>query len=240
MNDEAQRSVFALPADRIPFFLGASARLGGLFVRCFTRVTVTGLEHVPTAGPLIVAANHSSNADGGFLIAWVTPALGRPVHWMGKAEALEWPLAGWFMKQNGVFGVRRGAADTEAFRLAKSVLDEGRVLGAFPEGTRSPTGALQQAKEGVTLLALRTGAPILPVGIADSDRFWPKGQLLWGFGGRVTVTVGEPFTLVRGPGPDGRKESLNQVTARLMGHIAALLPERQRGVYGTEGRSSEE
>ena len=95
---------------------------------------------------------------------------------MAKAEALEWPVAGWFMRQNGAFGIRRGAADTEAFRLAKSVLDDGRVLGTFPEGTRSPTGALQEAKDGVTLLALRTGAPILPVGVAGTDRFWPRGR----------------------------------------------------------------
>jgi len=192
---------------------------------------VTGLEHVPTSGPLIVAANHSSNADGGFLLAWLTPVIGRPILWMGKAEALDWPVAGWFLRNIAVFGVRREAADTEAFKLAKSVLDSGRVLGGFPEGTRSPTGALQTAKEGVTLLALRTGAPILPVGIADSDRFWPKGPFLWGFGGRVTVRVGEPFTLARGRGPDGRRESLDAVTTRLMGRIAALLPDRQRGVY---------
>ncbi len=150
-------------------------RLGRGLVLSFTRVTVSGLEHVPTTGPLILAANHMSNVDGGLLIAWVTPALGRPVHWMGKAEALDWPVAGWLLKQLGVFGVRRGTADTEAFRLAKAVLDDGRVLGAFPEGTRSPDGAMQRGKEGVTLLALRTGAPILPIGIADSGPVLAEG-----------------------------------------------------------------
>jgi 1-acyl-sn-glycerol-3-phosphate acyltransferase len=187
---------------------------------------------VPSSGPLILSANHISNADPPFMASWLTPTLGRPIHWMAKAEALEWPLAGWFMRQNGAFGIRRGAADTEAFRLARRVLDEGRVLGAFPEGTRSPTGTLQRAKDGVTLLALRTGAPVLPVGVIGTDRFWPRGQKLWGVGGRIMLRVGEPFVLERGQRADGDRESLEDVTTRLMLRIAALLPERQRGVYG--------
>ncbi len=225
-------AAFALPADRLPFVIRATDAFGRTFIQCFTRVTVEGLEHVPSAGPLIIAGNHISNADPPAIASWLTPALGRPIHWMAKAEALEWPLAGWFMRQNGAFGIRRGAADTEAFRLAKRVLDEGRVLGAFPEGTRSPTGALQQAKDGVSLLALRTGAPILPVGVAGTDRFWPRGQKLWGVGGRITLRVGEPFVLERGRRPDGTRESMEDVTTRLMLRIAALLPERHRGVYG--------
>ncbi len=227
-----EAAVFAIPADHLPAVMRASDAFGRSFIQCFTRVQVDGLEHVPADGPLIISANHISNADPPFMAAWLTPALGRPIHWMAKAEALEWPLAGWFMRQNGAFGIRRGAADTEAFRLAKSVLDDGRVLGAFPEGTRSPTGALQQAKDGVTLLALRTGAPILPVGVIGTDRFWPRGRKVWRVGGRIALNIGEPFVLERGVGPDGRKESLDDVTLRLMLRIAGLLPERHRGVYG--------
>jgi 1-acyl-sn-glycerol-3-phosphate acyltransferase len=227
-----EAAAFALPADHLPIVIRATDAFGRGFFQCFTRVRVEGLENVPTAGPLILAANHMSNADPPFIASWLTPALGRPIHWMAKAEALDWPAAGWFMRQNGAFGIRRGAADTEAFRLAKSVLDDGRVLGGFPEGTRSPTGALQQAKDGVTLLALRTGAHILPVGVAGTDRFWPRGRTLWGIGGRISLRVGEPFELERRVGPDGGKESLDEVTTRLMLRIAELLPERHRGVYG--------
>ena len=225
-------SAFALPAARRPWFLRASELVGRTLIRVSTRVTVEGLEHVPTDGPLILAANHISNADPPLVACWLTPALDRPVHWMAKAEALEWPVAGWFMRQNGAFGIHRGAADTEAFRLARSVLDDGRVLGTFPEGTRSPMGALQVAKDGVTLLALRTGAPILPIGVAGTDRFWPRGRTLWRIGGRISLRVGEPFVLERETGPDGRRESLEDVTTRLMVRIAELLPERHRGVYG--------
>jgi 1-acyl-sn-glycerol-3-phosphate acyltransferase len=227
-----EAAAFDLPSDRLPTFIRVADAVGRAFIQCMTRVDVEGLERVPPDGPLIVSGNHSSNADPPFLAAWLTPALGRPIHWMAKAEALSWPVAGWFMRQNGAFGIRRGAADMEAFRLARSVLDDGRVLGAFPEGTRSPDGALQRAKDGVTLLALRTGAPILPVGIVGADRFWPRGRLLWRVGGRIGLRIGEPFVLERGQRPDGSRESLDDVTTRLMLRIAALLPERQRGVYG--------
>jgi 1-acyl-sn-glycerol-3-phosphate acyltransferase len=228
----SEASAFSLPADRLPPFIRASQLVARTLFRCSTRVTVRGLEHVPTSGALILATNHISNGDPPLVSGWLTPALGRPVHWMAKAEALEWPLAGWFMRQNGAFGIQRGAADTEAFRLARAVLEDGRVLGTFPEGTRSPTGALQQAKDGVTLLALRSGAPILPIGVAGTDRFWPRDARIWRIGGRVSMRIGEPFLLERGIGPDGTKESLEDVTTRLMLHIAELLPERHRGFYG--------
>jgi 1-acyl-sn-glycerol-3-phosphate acyltransferase len=231
-RSESEESAFSLPADRLPLFIRASQLAARTIFRCSTRVSVLGLEHVPTSGALILATNHISNGDPPFVSGWLTPALGRPVHWMAKAEALDWPLAGWFLRQNGAFGIRRGAADMEAFRLARAVLEDGRVLGTFPEGTRSPTGALQQAKDGVTLLALRSGAPILPIGVADTDRFWPRGRKIWRIGGRVSMRIGEPFVLERGVGPDGTKESLEDVTTRLMLHIAELLPERHRGVYG--------
>jgi 1-acyl-sn-glycerol-3-phosphate acyltransferase len=230
-RSDQEASAFALPADRLPLVIRASDAVGRIIFHCSTRVSVTGLEQVPTSGPLILAGNHQSNADAPLVAAWLTPALGRPVHWMAKAEALEWPLAGWFMRQNGAFGIHRGAADTEAFRLARSVLDDGRVLGTFPEGTRSSSGALQRAKDGVTLLALRTGAPILPVGVIGTDQFWPRDRKVWRIGGRIALRVGQPFVLERGVGPDGRKESLDEVTTRLMLRIAELVPERHRGYY---------
>jgi 1-acyl-sn-glycerol-3-phosphate acyltransferase len=211
-------------------FMRGSLGFGRTVFRCFTRVDMAGLDGLPTTGPLIIASNHLSNADPPLIACWLTPALGRAVHWMAKQEALEWPIAGPFLKGNGAFGIRRGAADTEAFRLAKRVLEEGRVLGTFPEGTRSPTGRLQQGKEGVTLLAIRTGAPILPVAVWGTDRFWPRGRKVWRVGGRVHLRVGEPFTLERRT-VDGKREDLEAVTARLMVRIAELLPEQYRGHY---------
>ncbi|MGA3029887.1 MAG: lysophospholipid acyltransferase family protein [Candidatus Limnocylindrales bacterium] len=210
-----------------PRFSGAVLRLAAA---CTTRVTVEGLENIPESGPVLVICNHCSNADGMLLIAFVVPVMGRPMGWLGKEEALRWPLVGWAMKQNGVFGVRRGAGDLEAFRLARVVLDEGRVLAIFPEGTRSPSGALQVAKEGATVLAVRSGAPILPIAFVGSHKFWPKGKLLPRPGRRMIVRVGETFTLTMPTGTD-RRESLRLATIELMRHVAKLLPPEQQGVY---------
>jgi 1-acyl-sn-glycerol-3-phosphate acyltransferase len=235
-----EAAAFALPPDRLPLFIRACEAFGRAFIQCFTRVEVEGLENVPRQGRLIIAANHLSNADPPLMACWLTPALGRPIHWMAKDEALGWPVAGWVMRQNGAFGVRRGGTDMAAFRLAQRVLEEDRVLGVYPEGTRSPTGALVKAKEGVTLLALRTGAPVLPVGVAGTDRIWPRDSWIWRFGGPISMRVGVPFHLERGSGPDGERESLEEVTDRLMARIAELLPERHRGVYAhlVAGRES--
>jgi 1-acyl-sn-glycerol-3-phosphate acyltransferase len=117
--------------------------------------------------------------------------------------------------------------------MAKGVLDDGGILTIFPEGTRSPTGALQEVKEGATVLAIRSAAPILPIAIVGSQRFWPKGKLLFRPGRRMTVRVGEPFTLTMPKGAD-RHESLRAATAQMMRHVALLLPEEQRGVYSDE------
>jgi 1-acyl-sn-glycerol-3-phosphate acyltransferase len=214
----------------LPFFPRVNGAILRIVAACLARVRVEGLENIPTEGPLLVICNHASNADGGLLIAYVVPRMGRPMRWLGKEEALRWPLFGWWMRQNGVFGVRRGAGDLEAFRLAKSVLDEGGVLTIFPEGTRSPDGTLGPAKEGATVLAVRSGAPILPIAIIGSQRFWPRGKLLPRPRRRMTVRVGETFTLTIPKGGD-RHESLRLATVELMRHLAELLPEEQRGVY---------
>jgi 1-acyl-sn-glycerol-3-phosphate acyltransferase len=221
----------ALP-DRRSAFIRATDFVGRMIVRGFTRVHVEGLEHARgTTGPLLVAVNHVSNSDGALVASWLTPALDRRLYLLGKQEALDWPLVGLFLRLNSVLGVRRGAADLEAFRAAKRVLDEGHVLGVFPEGTRSPTAALQQAKDGLAILALRTGAPILPVGLADTDHLWPRGKRPQ-FGGSVTMRVGEVFTLEGATSGLDRRHAQAAATQEIMRRIAALVPPRQRGVYG--------
>jgi 1-acyl-sn-glycerol-3-phosphate acyltransferase len=203
-----------------------------------TRVNVEGIEKVPRTGPLLIICNHCSSADGLLLMGYVTPRIGRPMRWLGKAEAMRWPVFGWMMRQNGIFGVRRGAGDLEAFRAAKGVLDAGDVLAIFPEGTRSPTGALQAAKEGATVLAVRSGAPIAPIAVIGTHRFWRKGNFFPRPFRRMAVRIGDPFTLKMPDIPD-RKEAMRQTTVELMRHIAELLPPEQRGVYAEAVEASE-
>ena len=122
----------------------------------------------------------------------------------------------------------------EAFRLAIRILEAGHVLLIFPEGTRSPTGALQEAKDGLATLALRTGATIVPIGVNNSDAVWAKGRKLPSpFPRRtLTVRVGEPFTTesLVPPGTERRAAKALATTA-IMGRIAALLEPRHRGAY---------
>ena len=158
----------------------------------------------------------------------------RRIHWLGKKELFDWPGFGWLAARGGVHPVDRGAADIEAFRLATRILESGYVLLIFPEGTRSPDGQLQEAKDGLAMLALRTGAAIVPVGINGSDRVWPKGRKVPLPIPRRTVTVhvGTPFRLADVvPAGADRKAAKAIATTAIMGRIAALLEPRQRGVY---------
>jgi 1-acyl-sn-glycerol-3-phosphate acyltransferase len=217
--------------DRPSLFVRATDVVGRTIIRSLTRVRVEGLEHARgLSGPVIVAVNHLSNADGPLLTSWLRPAIGRQLYLLGKQEALDWPVAGLFLRLNGVIGIDRGAADLEAFRAAKAVLDAGHVLVIFPEGTRSPGGGLQQAKDGLTILALRTGATILPVGIANTDRFWPRGGRP-GHGGWVGLRVGPPFRLGDVTKGLARRDAQAAATTEVMGRIAGLLPPRHRGYY---------
>jgi 1-acyl-sn-glycerol-3-phosphate acyltransferase len=202
--------------------------------RSITRVRVEGaIDEIPREGPVILAANHISNGDAVIIGAWLTKKLGRRIHWLGKREMFEWPVVGWIARNGGVHPVDRGGADIDAFRTAERVLDEGHVLMIFPEGTRSPTGELQKPKDGLAMLALRTGAPIVPIGIANTDRVWPKGRLLPRPGGHATMRVGRSFRVADElPAGIDRKRAKALATDLIMRRIAAELPERHRGAYG--------
>ena len=205
--------------------------------RSFTRVRIEGaLDEIPSSGPVILAANHISNADPVILGAWLTKSLGRRIHWLGKKELFEWPVIGWVARNGGIHPVDRAAADVDAIRTAQRVHVEGQVLMIFPEGTRSPTGELQPPKDGLAMLALRTDAPIVPIGISNTDRVWPKGQLLPRPGGHATMRIGRPFRL-SDELPEGldRKSAKKAATELIMRRIAAQLDPRHRGPYGSDG-----
>jgi cytidylate kinase len=235
---EAERSTAAdAPApfeSRIAWWMMLLARVVRVVLSAFVRLRVEGdLAAIPRTGPVILAVNHASNADPVVLGAVLTLRLGRRMHWLAKKEIFDWPIVGWMARNGGIHPVDRSTADVEAFRTARRILDEGQVLFVFPEGTRSPDGRLQRSKDGVAMLALRTGALIVPIGIAGSDKVWPKGSKLPRPGGRVTVTVGKPFLLTdEVPAGLRGREAKSAATTGLMRRIAALLPARQRGVYG--------
>jgi 1-acyl-sn-glycerol-3-phosphate acyltransferase len=211
--------------------LGLAARIG---TRIFTHVRFEGsIEDIPKHGPVILAANHASNVDGVLLAGWVLPHLSRQVQWLGKREMFDVPVMAQVIRAYGVHPVERSGADIEAFRIAEGILEAGHVLLLFPEGTRSRDGALQTPRDGLALLALRTGATIVPIGLSNTNRLWPRGKKprFWR-SGHVTVRVGKPFRLADELPPDlSRKDAKSQATELIMRRIAALLPERQRGPY---------
>jgi 1-acyl-sn-glycerol-3-phosphate acyltransferase len=214
-----------------------SAALGARFIaRGFTRVRIEGdTDAIPREGPVILAANHISNADPVLIGAFLTPRLGRRIHWLGKKEMFEWPVVGYIARNGGIIPVDRGAADVGAFRVARRVLDAGSVLAVFPEGTRSLTGELQQPKDGLSMLALRTNATIVPIGISNTDRVWPKGRLIPTPGKHATMRIGVPFRVGDLLPPEiDRKAAKSLATTLIMRRIAALLDPRHRGTYGED------
>ncbi|MBM3945329.1 MAG: 1-acyl-sn-glycerol-3-phosphate acyltransferase, partial [SAR202 cluster bacterium] len=134
-----------------------------------------------------------------------------------------------FLRAYGAYPLNRDTADSRAYRWAKGQLAKDHVLAMFPEGTRSKTGGMQEAKHGVTRLAMETQTAILPIGITGTQGL---GTLLRHFNptGTIRVNIGMPFTL---PHIEGKpsKELVESMTDMVMVRIAQLLPEEFRGVY---------
>ena len=209
------------------WFYHPGAAICGFLARVLFGARVVGVEHVPREGPFILVANHCSNLDPP-IIGWATGHnVGRVIHFMAKAEMRRWPVVGWLARQSGVYFVRRGESDRAAQRFSLEALAGGRPIAVFPEGTRSRDGHLGGGRSGAAFLAMRSGASLLPVGIAGTHRIFP-GRSRWPHATRVTVRIGEPFTLAHRP--DGRldRDALADGTERILAAIEALLPEEQR------------
>jgi 1-acyl-sn-glycerol-3-phosphate acyltransferase len=189
-----------------------------------TRRDIQGTENLPRTGPMILTVNHLNNADPPIL-GEATP---RQVAWLTKAEWFKNPFIGWMFRAAGMIPVRREEADLHAMREALDALKQGRALGMFPEGHRSRTGALIQGQPGTAMIALRTGAPVVPCAIWGTENVkLPRDMFL-----RKTfahVHYGKPYTLAR-PAKITREE-IEKATDTIMKAIAALLPEKYWGVY---------
>jgi 1-acyl-sn-glycerol-3-phosphate acyltransferase len=193
---------------------------------------VKGKENVPRKGALIVVSNHLSNGDPPV----VTSTVPRQLSWMTKAEWFKTPVIGWLFKMAGMVPVRRGEADFGALRQAQEVLKHGGALGMFPEGHRSGPKGLQKGEAGSALIALRTGAPVQPMALWGTEHVKLPRDLL-----RRThahVRFGKPFVL-KPQGTKVTREDIERGTETIMKEIAALLPERLRGVYRTEQMAKE-
>jgi glycerol-3-phosphate dehydrogenase (NAD(P)+) len=157
------------------------------FFLVYFRLNRIGREHIPSEGPLLLAANHRSFLDP-FVLGTMTR---RPVYYVAKKELFANRLQAWFLNALGAFPVDRGASDQEMLTTARAILDRGDAVLIFPEGTRIRPGGLGTPKRGVGRLALESGAPIVPlavIGTEDVRRGWRIRPH------KVTIRAGRPLT----------------------------------------------
>ncbi len=193
------------------------------------RLDIQGLENIPAEGAAIVASNHLSGWD----IPTEAVRSRRIMHFMAKSEYARIRLLQWLFPMLGGFFVRRGEGDMEAIRNALAVLKAGQLLFIYPEGHRSENHALIPAHDGLALIALRSGVPVIPMATWGSELVSKQGR----FGPRrptIHIRYGPPIRL-QVAGKRATREEIGQATETIMRTIAAMLPEQYRGVYGDEG-----
>ena len=196
----------------------------------FSRWIVEGKEGIPPRGPLIVVANHLSNADPPL----VTASLNRKLNSLAKEGLFNNPIASWALTQWKAFPLQRGRKERRALRWALNVLDRDGALLMFPEGARNPDLGMQPAMPGIGYLALKSQAPVLPVAITGTENipgYWRIAFPLC----EMRVRIGQPFTLTSIEGRISR-EMIQQGTDMVMGRIAQLLPPEYRGHYEIKPR----
>jgi 1-acyl-sn-glycerol-3-phosphate acyltransferase len=188
---------------------------------------VEGRENIPLTGPVILITNHVHLLDP-FFLTFSSP---RWIYFMAKEELFRSPFLRPWLRWAGALPIRRGGKVGDKQKILKSArdaLERGLILGMFPEGGRSRDGKLRKGKPGSAVIASKTNAPLLPVGIFGTDKI--KGvSWLW-TRPHIVVNIGKPFKLP----PNSSKISKPQMqllTTQLMKEIAALLPPEYQGAY---------
>jgi 1-acyl-sn-glycerol-3-phosphate acyltransferase len=201
--------------------------------RLVYRPHVEGRANVPKTGPVIFASNHLSFLDS---IA-IPVAAPRPVHFLAKSSYFDGKgFSGWlsreFFTAIGAVPVQRGAgqAALDALGQQRRLLEEGKAVALYPEGTRSLDGRLYKGRTGVAFLALQTGAPVVPVGLVGTDKVMPVGAKLPSLRERVTVRFGKPIDVSHhGTAESGRARRL--ATDEIMAAIHALSGQELANAY---------
>jgi 1-acyl-sn-glycerol-3-phosphate acyltransferase len=204
-----------------------------VLAKILLKLEVVGLENVPLEGPLILAMTHTNFLDPA-LAGAVMP---RELVIMSKAENFYHPILGIIVRLYGAFPVHRGEVDRQALRRSREVLAGGQALLMAPEGTRSGHGRLQKGRNGMTFIALRADAPILPMAIIGGEHFWPNLARLRRT--PVKIVIGKAFYFSFGQERAGRA-TMDKMTEEGMYQLASLLPPERRGVYSDLYLATEE
>lgn len=203
--------------------------LMNFIIRVYTRITcrldAPDLHKIPMQGPLIAIANHTGQIEVPMLFAHLQP---RPLTGWAKVESWDNWFLRWVFDVWGAIPVRRGEADMRALKQALKALEDGKIFGLAPEGTRNKTGKLKRALPGTVLIALHSGAPIIAIAHWSGEVYLKNLKRL-----KRTdfhIRVGEPFTInVEGIKVNG--EIRQQIVDEMMYELAKLLPEEYRGEY---------
>ncbi len=211
--------------------------LGPLFATVF-RPQIEGVEHVPAEGPAIIVCNHLSFVDSVFLPL----AVPRRMSYLAKSDyftgkGVRGALVRWFFTASGQLPIDRagGKASEASLNTGLQVLAEGRILGLYPEGTRSPDGRLYRGRTGVARMVLEAHVPVIPVAVTGTDEVMPLGKRLPRVK-KVTVRFGEPLTFSRFEGMEGDRFVLRSITDEIMYRINQLSGQEYVDVYASTVR----
>lgn len=212
----------------------------GPIMRLMFRPQVEGAEHIPADGPVIMAGNHLT-----FIDSIVLPLVSkRQVFFIGKDEyvtgkGFKGRLMAWFFTGVGMIPVDRDGASggVAALMTGRRILEEGKIFGIYPEGTRSPDGRLYRGRTGIARLTLMTGAPVVPFAMIGTDKLQPGGR---GFPrpGRVTVRFGEAMEFSRYEGMDRDRYVLRAVTDSVMTEVMQLSGQEYVDMYATKAKAA--
>lgn len=188
--------------------------LMAIFLAVVNRWEIEGEENIPCNGPLVIVGNHVSQWDPLFLAC----SIKRSIHYMAKEELFKIPLIKQIILGLGAFPIKRGKFDRNALRIASKYLEDGEVLGLFPEGTRSKTGKLLPFQQGAALFALRSRAPIVPVSLIGTKKAFPKSLR-----GKIKVKIGKPLVYPDIYDKKIKEDELNRVTQDMVKCINEML-----------------
>lgn len=196
-----------------------------LALKALARVHAEGVEYLPREGPAILVVNHLGDAD----VVLVLAHLPTCPEALASIDLIEIPWMFWLLQMYGVIWIHRGRPDRAALKAALQALEEGRILGLAPEGRQTLIGGLGPGTEGVAYLALKSGAPVIPVGITGTFNWQVYPRLFRLRKIEASLKVGPPLRFAYGGRP--RKQVLREVTEEIMLALARLLPPEYRGIY---------